>query len=578
MSNAQTAPGRSDRDRDRALHAAEAKVFGGLSKEAVGLAFADWAMHLANQPARRSALARSAFQDGIAFWRQSIGLPVEMLTPETDDHRFRYPGWQSNPFAVAQQGFLRAERWWRDATTEIPGVSCEHERMVSFLTQQLLDSVSPSNIPALNPEVIDATRETMGDNLRRGARNAVTDASALAAKKSEALAHTPGQDVAITPGAVVFRNELIELIQYAPSADVPGNGQVRPEPLLIVPAWIMKYYILDLSPANSLIRFMVGQGFTVFCISWLNPGAEQRELDMDDYRREGVMAALKAIGAICGKRKIHALGYCLGGTLLSIAASAMARDGDERLASLTLLAAQTDFTEAGELALFITEGQLALLDDMMWKQGYLDSTQMAGSFAMLRSNDLIWSRLTRRYYLGEEDHASDMMSWDADATRMPYRMHSEYLRKLYLRNDLAEGRLYVDGGPVSIGAIHVPCFVVSAETDWVAPWRSVYKFLLLSGGDITFALASGGHNGGVVSVPGAPHRHYRILHRPVAGAYTGADEWMASTAATEGSWWTAYVEFLNQHSSPSAAPPPLGNPEAGYRRLADAPGTYVLQR
>ena len=447
------------------------------------------------------------------------------------------------------------------------------ERLVGFLTRQTLDAVSPSNFPALNPEVIDATRLSQGTNLQRGAWNFMSDLAASVAKTTPHLAHTPGQDVAITPGNVVFRNELIELIQYAPSTD-----SVRPEPILIVPAWIMEYYILDLSPENSLVRYLIAQGYTVFCISWLNPAAAQRDVGLDDYRTKGVMAALDVVGAICGQAKIHALGYCLGGTLLSMAAAAMARDADNRLASLTMLAAQTDFTEAGDLKVFITEAQLADLDEVMIRQGYLDSTQMAGAFAMLRSNDMIWSRITRRYYLGETEHASDMVSWDDDTTRLPFLMHSEYLRKLYLDNDLAEGRLCVGGEPVSVGDIHLPCFLISTETDWVAPWRSVHKFLLLNGGDVTFALASGGHNGGIVSVPGTPHRHYRILRREPGAGYQAPENWMKAATLTEGSWWPAYVSFLDEHSSAPAAPPPTGNAKAGYEKLEDAPGLYVLQR
>lgn len=389
---------------DGDLHAAQAKVLGGLSREAAILAFADWAMHLSNQPARRKALADLAYQDAVAFWRQAVGLPVEEVAQAPGDHRFNYPGWKSGPFALAEQSFLRAERWWRDATTSVPGVSAEHERMVSFITRQMLDAVSPSNVLMLNPEVLDASRASKGENLRLGVRNFLEDLKALTSK-TPPLAHLPGDDVAVTPGKVVFRNALIELLQYSPTTD-----KVRPEPILIVPAWIMKYYILDLSPENSLIRFLVGQGFTMFCISWLNPDTAQHDLGLDDYRSQGVMAARDMVATICGGARIHALGYCLGGTLLAIAAAAMARDGDRSLASVTLLAAQTDFTEAGELQLFITEGQLSLLDDLMMKQGYLDSTQMAGTFAMLRSNELIWSRLTRRYFLGEQDHTSDMVS------------------------------------------------------------------------------------------------------------------------------------------------------------------------
>ncbi|MDE8343529.1 MAG: alpha/beta fold hydrolase, partial [Acidocella sp.] len=276
--------------------------------------------------------------------------------------------------------------------------------------------------------------------------------------------------------------------------------------------------------------------------------------------------------------KIHATGYCLGGTLLSIAAAAMARDHDERLASLTLLAAQTDFTEAGELQLFITEAQLAFLDDVMWSKGYLDSSQMAGAFQMLRSNDLIWSRLVRRYYLGEADHPNDMMSWNMDATRMPYKMHSEYLHKLFLDNDLAEGRLQAGGRKISVADIHVPFFVIGTETDHIAPWHSVYKIHLMNAGDITFVLTSGGHNAGVVSEPGHPHRHFHLQHRPPEGQYRAPEDWQAAAPLTEGSWWTPWVEWLAAHSGPLGVPPDMGNAAAGFPALDAAPGHYILQR
>jgi polyhydroxyalkanoate synthase len=298
----------------------------------------------------------------------------------------------------------------------------------------------------------------------------------------------------------------------------------------------------------------------------------------DDYRRHGVMAALDAVLAITGAPRAHAAGYCLGGTLLAIAAAAMAGSGDNRLASVTLFAAQTDFTEAGELQLFVTEAQLASLDDMMWEHGTLDSRQMAGAFQLLRSNDLIWSRMVKSYLLGQREIPNDLMAWNADATRMPYRMHSEYLRSLFLHNDLAEGRFEVERRPVSLADIAGPFFVVATETDHVAPWRSVYKLQLQNEGDITFVLTSGGHNAGIVSEPGHPHRHFRIRERLRGGHYIGPDEWADVADAEDGSWWPVWATWLAGHSGPPVAPPQMGAASQGFPPLHAAPGQYVLER
>jgi polyhydroxyalkanoate synthase len=562
------------RDLDRVLHAAQAKLTGGLSPASLGLAWADWFFHLAGQPGRQLALAESAAADLTALARQMLGLPAEHVAPEPGDHRFNDPGWQHGPSSLAMQAFLRAERFWDDATTDVTGVSRENERIVNFLARQVMDMMAPSNVPALNPEVRAKTVADSGENLRAGARHLIADLRHLGASTAQKLPLQPGEQVAITPGSVVFRNELIELIQYSPATET-----VRPEPVLIVPAWIMKYYILDLSPHNSMIRYLVSQGFTVFCISWVNPDASLRGTTLDDYRAKGVMAALDAVTSICGTaHKIHATGYCLGGTLLAIAAAAMARDHDERLGTITLLAAQTDFTEAGELQLFINESQLAYLDDVMWSQGYLDSTQMAGAFQMLRANDLFWSHLVRRYYLGEDDHPNDMMSWNQDATRMPYMMHSEYLRNLFLNNDLAEGRFEAGGTKVSLSDIHVPLFVIGTETDHIAPWHSVYKIMLLNSGDITFVLTSGGHNAGVVSEPGHKHRHFCLLARKPGGLYIPPEDWQGHADCQDGSWWPSWTAWLAAHSGAPGNPPQTGAPQAGYPVLDPAPGHYILQR
>ena len=552
-------------DLDARLHAQQARLTAGLSPAAFWLAFADWGLHLANAPGRRTDLAGLALQQ----WGRWIDAWAggEVIATPPGDHRFTAPRWQQPPFAAVKQGFLLTEEWWAKATEGDPAVDEHNARLVAFTIRQLLDMVSPSNIAWLNPEVRDETERTQGKNLIRGSRNLLHDLQTALTDKPHARGeYAPGRNLAVTPGKVVFRNELIELLQYAPS-----TPRVRPEPVLIVPAWIMKYYILDLSQRNSMIRYLVDQGHTVFAISWRNPTAGQRDLRLDDYRRLGPLAALDAIGQICGAVPVHAAGYCLGGTLLSFTAAAMARDGDTRLASVTLMAAQTDFTEAGELQLFITAGQIAFLDDVMETAGTLDSRQMAGAFEMLRSRDLVWSRMINSYLLGHGEHPSDLMAWNADGTRMPARMHAEYLRAMFLNNDLAEGRFEVDGRPVTLSDVHVPLFVVGTDNDHIAPWRSVYKIHQQNPGEITFVLTVGGHNAGIVSEPGHPHRFFHMLTRP-AGAHTvGTDEWAATAVRHDGSWWIEWAGWLDRHSTAAQAPPPMGL----AANLPDAPGRYV---
>jgi polyhydroxyalkanoate synthase len=381
-----------------------------------------------------------------------------------------------------------------------------------------------------------------------------------------------GRDVAVTPGKVIYRNHLIELIQYAPQ-----TKEVRPEPVLIVPAWIMKYYILDLSPENSLVRYLTEQGFTVFMISWRNPGPKDRDIGLDDYRTTGLMSALEVVNAVVPQQKIHAVGYCLGGTLLAISAAAMARDDDRRLKSITLLAAQTDFTDAGELMLFIDESQLAFLEDMMWEQGFLDGRQMAGAFQMLRSNDLVWSRIVRDYLMGERRPMSDLMAWNADATRVPYRMQSEYLRQLFLDNDLAEGRFLIDGRPVALSDIRLPIFAVGTVWDHVAPWRSTYKVHLQTDTEVTYLLTTGGHNAGIVSEPGHKGRSFQVMTKKPDDRYFAPETFVAEAPHKEGSWWPEWVAWLNARSGAPLAPPGVGAPSSGFMLVAEAPGTYVLQ-
>ena len=566
---------------DHKMQSAISRFTLGLSPAALMGAWFDWATHITAAPGKRLELAEKAAdklqrQTRFALRCATSSDKVEpCIAPLPQDNRFRGDAWQTKPYNMIYQGFLLQQQWWHNVVTGVPGVTKQHEQELQFLTRQVLDMVSPSNFLLTNPEVLARTRETAGMNLVQGMQNALKDAqdAAAGAPPTGAEAFVPGKDVAVTKGKVVYRNRLIELIQYSPLTE-----KVRPEPILIVPAWIMKYYILDLSPHNSLVRYLVEQGHTVFMISWMNPDADDRDLNMDDYRQLGVMEALAAIGKIVPDRKINAAGYCLGGTLLSIAAAAMARDGDDRLGSLSLLASQVDFTEPGELQLFINESQLAFLDSVMWKQGYLDTTQMAGAFQMLSSNDLIWSRGVRNYLMGESRPMIDLMAWNADGTRMPYAMHSEYLRKLYLNNDLAEGRFTVDGQPVALTDIRLPIFAVGTKKDHVAPWPSAFKIQALTDTEVTFALTSGGHNGGIISQPGHPRRSYQVKTKGVMDRYISPEAWAAETETHAGSWWEAWAKWLGSHSGMAIAPPDMGNASAGYAPLADAPGTYVMQK
>ncbi len=567
---------------DRSLQAAVGRMTGGLSPAALMLSFVDWYTHLLIHPAKQMQLLNlySEYYSYMInqflghFTGDVSGEYAVLTTPQ--DQRFKDKSWQQFPYNFMYESFLLIQQWWHVATTDVRGVSRHHQEVLDFTVRQILDMLSPSNSPFTNPEILKATIEQQGENFIRGMHNFLEDTQRLITDAPPVGAENfvIGKNLAVTPGKVIYRNHLIELIQYAPETE-----QVYEHPVLITPAWIMKYYILDLTPKHSLVHYLVKKGHTVFMISWKNPKKKDRNLTMEDYLNLGIMAALNAISAIVPKQKINLVGYCLGGTLTAIATAAMARDQDDRLISMTLFAAQTDFTDPGELGLFIDESQITFLENLMQEKGYLDTHQMAGAFQMLRSNDLIWSRLIHDYLLGNRKPLTDLMAWNADATRLPYKMHSEYLRKLFLNNELAEGKYKVKDKRIALPDIKIPIFVVATERDHVSPWHSVFQINLLTTGDVTFALTSGGHNVGIVSMPSkTTKRYYRVSTLKNEDRYIDADAWYSETKPKNGSWWPAWERWLVKRSGKMTKPPSMGNAEAGYGVIEDAPGKYVLEK
>jgi polyhydroxyalkanoate synthase len=562
---------------DREFRTMLAQVTSGMSPLELSLATLDWISHLAISPGKRTQLVQSFVTKlgrlGL-YSLQSIIKKDAKGPASAIERRMSSDDWRRWPFNVLAEAHQTTKDWVKEATTGVEGVRSEHEVMVHAVADQVLDLLSPANYPLTNPEVLKTTWKQRGRNLGRGLKYFVQDQMRDVLNNGlpeNNEAFRVGENLAVTPGKVVFQNSLIELIQYK-----PVGKQVGAEPVLITPAWIMKYYILDLSPKNSLVKYLTEQGKTVFIISWKNPDREDKHVSFEDYVELGIMAALGAVCDICPRRKVHAVGYCIGGTLLSVAAAAMARDGDDRLQSISLFAAQTDFSEAGEITRFISPSQLSFLEKLMWKRGYLGSENMGGAFSILRSSDLIYAGMVDRYLMGNQAQLNDLMSWNADGTRMPYQMHTEYLEKLYLNNELATNKFKVGGRVVSMSDVKVPMFVLGTETDHVAPWKSVYKIVGLTSNELTFALTSGGHNAGVVSGPQHPRRRYRIDTRKAGGKFVDPDTWMESHEVNQGSWWPAWDAWLDKRTSAKVAPPAMGATRKGLKPLRDAPGEYVF--
>ena len=559
----------------RDLRAQLAALTGGMAPDDYLNAWWDWYLNLAAHPPRQAQLAQSAYEKLLDSWqflaRAAGGAP---LPPGHENLGFSDAAWNVWPFNVYAHTYANWASWWQQALTPPTAANDPSLARMNFAGRMLLEAASPANFLHTNPELLKRTVAESGHNLIRGLKNWLEDAQ----RAVNGGGRTPGteqfqvgRDVAISPGKVIFRNRLIELLQYSPQTPT-----VYAEPILITPAWIMKYYILDLSPRNSLVRYLVEKGHTVFMISWKNPDVADRELSIADYVKLGFLDALEQVRRVVPERRVHAVGYCIGGTLLAMAAALLAARGDKSLASLTLLAAQVDFSEPGELSVFITPSQIAMLEAVMSKRGVLESERMGAAFAMLRSRDLLWAPAVNQYMRGERPQLNDLMAWNADGTRMPWCMHSEYLERLYLKNELASGTFTLSGTPVALGEITLPMFVVGTETDHVAPWRSAYKVRgLTRSSDYTFCLTSGGHNAGIVSGPVHPRRRHRILSWKNATATLTPDEWLKGAPLHEGSWWPAWEQWLAKHSG---AQEPARVPAARASNggaLEDAPGSYV---
>lgn len=564
---------------DRLIWSWLSRATQGASPIALATSWFDWLSHMAISPGQTGRLAVDVRRQAGENWQRLL---LEMAGGA---------GMEGGSESTAAARGLSAladmheawTAWLGEAVHRPQGVSRLHAERVAFSMRQVMELTHPRNFFWTNVDALRATREQAGANLLRGMAHFLEDMRALASGALEPAgrngASEVGRTLAVTAGKVVYRNRLIELIQYTPQ-----TSEVHAEPVLITPAWIMKYYVLDLSERDSLIQYLVRQGFTVFVISWRNPDEEDRDLSFDDYRRLGVLSAVEAVQALVPGEKLHGVGYCLGGTLLSVAAAGLARDGNDPFATLSLFAAQTDFRDSGELALFIDEAQLAALEAGMEARGYLDGSQMAAAFTSLRARDLIWRRVQTDYMLGRRGELIDLMVWNADTTRMPYRMHSEYLRRFFLNNDFVEGRLVVDGRPAAVSDMRAPIFALGTEKDHVAPWRSVFKIHLFADTDVTFALTNGGHNAGVVSPPGHPRRHHHIHTRADRDPYLAPDNWLQLAEKREGSWWPSWTAWLGERSGamvPARKPAraKVASNEIALRApLPAAPGEYVRSR
>ena len=543
----------------------------------IGAAFFEMTAQMISDPSRFIQAQLSLWNDYMTLWQRTAqrflgGSAEPMIEPSAGDRRFHDKAWTDNTlFDFIKQSYLLTARWLQGTVKQVDGIDERTARKIDFYTRQFVDAIAPSNFLMTNPEVLRATIESRGENLINGLKNLLDDLERgkgrLAIKMTDMAAFRIGENIALTPGKVVYQNDLLQLIQY-----VPTTATVKRRPLLIMPPWINKFYILDLQPANSFIRWAVGEGHTVFVVSWVNPDERLATKTFADYMREGPLAALDAIEQAIGEREANVIGYCLGGTLLASTLAYMAVKRDTRIKSATYFVAMVDFAEAGELSVFIDEEQLAALEERMNAKGYLEGRAMATTFNMLRANDLIWSFVVNNYLLGKSPFPFDLLYWNADSTRMPAAMQSFYLRNMYQENLLVKpGGISLDGVPIDLRKIKTPSFLLSTREDHIAPWRSTYAATQIYKGPVKFVLSASGHIAGVVNPPGSKYGHWENDNNPPT-----PEEWFATATAVPGSWWPVWERWVSQYSGGEV---PARHPGYGkLKPIEDAPGSYVKVR
>ena len=544
----------------------------------VGSAFVEMSSRMLADPARLAQAQIDLWNGYMELWGHAAGRAsgreAEPLhRPDENDRRLLHADWEETPvFDFIKQSYLLTSRWMIDAVRETSGLDKETLRKVDFYTRQFADALAPTNFVLTNPEVLRETIDSKGQNLTRGLSNLLDDLERgkgrLRVKMVDEDAFKIGESVAASPGKVIFQNDLMQLIQYAPRTE-----KVRERPLLIVPPWINKFYVLDLREKNSFVKWAVEQGHTVFMISWVNPDGDLADKTFEDYMFEGPLAAIDAVVEATGADKVNLIGYCIGGTLTATALAYMASKGDSRASSATFFATLVDFEEPGELGVFIDEEQIARLEERMSEKGYLEGADMAATFNMLRANDLIWSFVVNNYLMGKEPFPFDLLFWNSDATRMPAAMHSFYLRNMYRENALTRpGGIALGGVPIDLGRVRTPLYVLASKEDHIAPWRSVYAGAKLYGGRARFVLASSGHIAGVVNPPAAGRYSYRANPKTPAKA----QDWFDGATERDGSWWPDWNKWVERHGGGDA---PAREPGAGaLRAIEDAPGSYVMAR